>query len=135
MIVSLLYKVARKLLPVPGVLLSRDSTKAAELLVLRHENAALRRQIAGPVRYEPADRFRLAALSNLIPRRRRREIFPATPGTLPAWHRRFIAAKWDYSARRTRTGCPPTRAGPFKKLIPQLAEKTHSGGAGGSRAS
>ncbi|RNF87021.1 integrase, partial [Streptomyces botrytidirepellens] len=23
-----------------------------------------------------------------------------TPGTLLAWHRRFIAAKWDYSARR-----------------------------------
>ncbi|GAA1258051.1 hypothetical protein [Streptomyces aureus] len=73
MIVSLLYKVARKLLSVPGVLLSRDSTKAAELLVLRHENAVLRRQIAGPVRYEPADQFWLAALSKLIPRRRWRE--------------------------------------------------------------
>lgn len=61
MIVSLLYKVDRKLLSVPGVLWSRDSTKAAELLVLRHENAVLRRQIAGPVRYEPAGRFWLAA--------------------------------------------------------------------------
>ncbi|GAA1281620.1 integrase core domain-containing protein [Streptomyces aureus] len=122
MIVSLLYKVARKLLSVPGVLSSRDSTKAAELLVLRHENAVLRRQIAGPVRYEPADRFWLAALSKLIPRRRWREIFPVTPGTLLAWHRRFIAAKWDYSARRTRTGRPPTRAA-LKKLILQLARE------------
>jgi hypothetical protein len=40
-----------------------DSAKDAKLLVLRHENAVLRRQITGPVRYEPADRFWFAALS------------------------------------------------------------------------
>jgi putative transposase len=45
MIVSLLYRVARKLLSVPGVLLRSDTETAAELLVLRHENAVLRRQI------------------------------------------------------------------------------------------
>ncbi|MDH6580501.1 hypothetical protein P3T29_006193, partial [Kitasatospora sp. MAP5-34] len=103
MIVSLLYKVARRLLSAPGVLLRRDTAKDAELLVLRHENAVLRRQVVGPVRYEPADRFWLAALSSLIPRHRWRGVFPVTPGTLLAWHRRFIAAKWDYSARRART--------------------------------
>lgn len=91
MIVSMLYKVARKLLSVPGVLLRRDTAKDAELLVLRYENAVLRRQIAVAVRYEPADRLWLAALSGLIPRRRWREFFPVTPGTLLAWHRRFIA--------------------------------------------
>ena len=68
MIVSLLYKVTRRLLSVPAVLLRRDSTKNAELLVLRHENAVLRRQVPGPIRYEPADRFWFAALSGLIPR-------------------------------------------------------------------
>ncbi|MEV5008319.1 hypothetical protein AB0K74_33160 [Streptomyces sp. NPDC056159] len=41
MIISMLYKVARRLLSFPGVLL--------RLLVLRHENAVLRRQIAGPM--------------------------------------------------------------------------------------
>jgi hypothetical protein len=69
-IVSLLYKVTRRLLSVPAVLLRRDSTKDAELLVLRHENAVLRRQVAGPLHYEPADHFWFAALSRLIPRRR-----------------------------------------------------------------
>lgn len=93
MIVPLLYKATRKLLSVPAVVLRRDSAKDAELLVLRHENAVLRRQIAGPVRYEPADRFWLTALSSLIPRSRWHEVFPVTPGTLLAWHRRFIAAK------------------------------------------
>ncbi|MFF3469073.1 hypothetical protein [Streptomyces sp. NPDC002619] len=57
MIVSLLYKVARKLLCAPSVLLRSEAAKDAELLVLRHENAVLRQQLAGPVRYEPADRF------------------------------------------------------------------------------
>ena len=120
MIVSLLYAVSRKLLSVPAVLLRRDRSKDAELLVLRHENAVLRRQITGPVRYEPADRFWFAALSALIPRRHWNTVFPVTPATLLAWHRRFIAAKWDYTARRRATGRPTTRAA-IKKLILQLA--------------
>ena len=94
---SLLYKVARRLLSVPGVLLRRDTAKDAELLVLRHENAVLRRQLAGPVRYEPEDRFWLTALSALIPRRRWREVFPVAPGTLLAWHRRLITTRWESS--------------------------------------
>ncbi|MFG2561809.1 integrase core domain-containing protein [Streptomyces sp. NPDC048496] len=122
MIISMLYRVARGLLSVPGVLLRRDTAKDAELLVLRHENAVLRRQLAGPVRYEPADRFWLAALSGLIPRRRWRQVFPVTPGTLLARHRRCLAAKWDYSARRARIGRPPTRA-TLRRLILQLARE------------
>ena len=49
MTVSLLYKVTRKLLTVPSVLLRRGTAKDAELLVLRHENAVLRRQLTGPL--------------------------------------------------------------------------------------
>jgi putative transposase len=116
-----LYKVTRKLLSLPSVLLRGDAAKDAELLVLRHENAVLRRQVAGPVRYEPADRFWFAALSSLIPRRHWREIFPVTPGTLLSWHRRFIVAKWDYSARR-RTGRPPTAAA-IRSLVLRLARE------------
>jgi putative transposase len=119
-IVSLLYRLARRLLCVPTVLLRRDVTKDAELLVLRHENAVLRRQITGRVRYEPADRFWFAAVSSLLPRRRWHEIFPVRPATILTWHRRFIAAKWDYSARRRPYGRPPTHA-TIKRLVLQLA--------------
>ncbi len=53
-----------------AVLVSRgDQAKNAELLVLRHEDAALRRN-AGRVQYEPADRVWFAALTRFIPRRR-----------------------------------------------------------------
>ncbi|MBY8852390.1 integrase, partial [Saccharothrix sp. MB29] len=69
MIVSLLFKVACRLLSVPSVLLRSEAAKDVELLVLRHENAVLRRQLAGQVRYEPADRFWFAALSGLVDRR------------------------------------------------------------------
>jgi transposase InsO family protein len=104
------------------VLLRRDSAKDAELLVLRHENAVLRRQVPGPIRYEPADRFWFAALSGLIPRRRWRDVFPVTPATLLAWHRRFITAKWDYTPRRGSIGRPSTPAG-IKKLVLRLAKE------------
>ena len=122
MIVSLLYKVTRKLLSVPSVVLRSETAKDAELLVLRHENAVLRRQLAGRVRYGPADRFWFAALSGLVDRRRWREVFPVTPGTLLAWHRKPVARRWDHFARR-RTGRPPTRAA-IKTLVLRLARET-----------
>jgi hypothetical protein len=58
-----------------------DWPKDAELLVLRHENAVLRRY-AGRVRYDPADRVWFAALARLLPRKRWTGIFPVTPTTL-----------------------------------------------------
>ncbi|MCX4902608.1 integrase core domain-containing protein [Streptomyces sp. NBC_00892] len=120
MIVLLLYRAARTMLSIPAVLLRRDTAKDAELLVLRHENTVLRRQLKGPVRYESADRFWFSALSSLIPRRRWAGVFPVTPGTVLAWHRKLIAKKWDYSARRSRTGRPPTVAA-LRKLVLRLA--------------
>jgi len=68
-IVSLLYKLIRKSLTVPSELLRRGTAKDVEPLVPRHENAVLRRQLAGPLRYDPADRFWFAAVSGLMPRR------------------------------------------------------------------
>lgn len=69
MIFSVACLRARRLLGCLLVLARREVSKDGELLVLRHQNAALRRQV-GRVRYQPGDRLWLAALSRLIPRRR-----------------------------------------------------------------
>ena len=66
MIFSVVYLVARCLLGCLMVLAKREVSKDAELLVLRHENVVLRRQISR-VRYQPDDRLRVSALSQLIP--------------------------------------------------------------------
>jgi hypothetical protein len=61
-----LYLLVRCLLGSLTVLARRQVSKDAELLVLRHENTVLRRQI-GRVRYQRTDRLWLAVLSRLIP--------------------------------------------------------------------
>jgi putative transposase len=86
------------------VLLSRgQASKDAEIMVLRHEVAVLRRQVAGP-KPDWADRAILAALTRLLPAVLRASRL-VTPGTLLAWHRRLITRKWTYPSRpgRART--------------------------------
>ncbi|MGO9222071.1 MAG: hypothetical protein ACLP5E_30540 [Streptosporangiaceae bacterium] len=77
MIFSVAYLLARRLLGCLMVLARREVSKDAELLVVRHENAVLRRQVSR-VRYQPADRLWLAALSRVIPRHQWGEVFAVT---------------------------------------------------------
>jgi len=97
-----------------------DRAKDAELLVLRHQNAVLRRQ-AGRVRYEPGDRVWLAALAWRIPRRCWTGVFSVTSATLLAWHRKLAGSKYDTSKRR-KPGRPPTVPG-IARLVVRLAKE------------
>jgi putative transposase len=105
-LLKIVYLLTCRVLGVAVLVFRGDRAKNAELLVLRHENAVLRRHV-GRVRYEPTDRVWFAALALLVPRRRRAEIFPVTPATLLAWHRRLAAMKYDTRKRR-KPGRPPT---------------------------
>jgi hypothetical protein len=92
-----------------------------ELLVLRHENQVLRRQLSGRLRWDPADRLWLAALSRLVSRRRWPQVFPVTPATILRWHRNLVARKWTCTSRR-RPGRPSTGTS-VKALIIQVARE------------
>ncbi len=94
-----------------------EGSKDAGLLVLRHENAVLRCQ-AGRVRYQPGDRLWLAALSWLIPRRRRAGVFAVTPATLLAWYRRLVTRIWDCTKRRPER---PSAPAAIRKLVIRIA--------------
>ena len=115
---ALAYMFVRFVLALVAVLVRGDVSKEAELLVLRHENAVLRRQVSR-LRYEPADRIWFAALSRLLPRRLWPAVFPVAPATILRWHRRMVTRKWTYTDRR-RPGRPPT-AKAVKRLILRMA--------------
>jgi putative transposase len=74
MLLSLLYRLLRCLLGLLAVLVRSDLSKDVELLVLRHENQVLRRQLTGRLRWDRADRLCLTALSRLVSRRRWPEV-------------------------------------------------------------
>jgi putative transposase len=119
-LLKIVYLLTCRVLSLAVLVFRSDLAKEAELLVLRHENAVLRRH-AGRVRYEPADRAWLAALARLLPRSRWAGVFPVTPATLLAWHRRLAASKYDTSKRR-KPGRPPTIPG-VARLVVRLARE------------
>jgi transposase InsO family protein len=83
----------------------RDSGDLAiEVVMLRHEVAVLRRQVARPD-LRPPDRALLAGLSRLIPRTKLHRFF-VQPDTLLRWHRELVRRKWTYPKPSGRPSIP-----------------------------
>ena len=80
-----------------------ETEREAEILVLRHQLAVLKRTNPRPW-LRRRDRMLIAALSRMVPRVRWSG-FIVTPSTILRWHRELVARKWTF--RHRRTGRPP----------------------------
>ena len=124
MAVRLLYLIFRQVLAGLRLLAGSAQSKNAEILVLRHQIAVLRRQVHRP-RLSWADRVVFAALTGLLsPECRLPRII--APATILRWHRDLVKRRWT-QPRRHRSGGRRT-APELRRLVLRLAAENSSWG-------
>jgi putative transposase len=122
MTLRLLYLLFCQVLRWLALLARSSAAKDAELLMLRHEVAVLRRQVSRP-RVDWADRAVLAGLARLLPRPTRRGLF-VRPETLLRWHQDLVRRRWSYPHQRGR----PATAAEIRALVLRLARENPAWG-------
>jgi hypothetical protein len=119
----LAYLALARVLSWLALLARSDAAKEAEILVLRHEVAVLRRGNPRPT-LSWVDRAFLSALSRLLPTQLRR-LRLVSPRTLLRWHARLVARRWTYPRRQP--GRPPTPQ-PIRALVLRIARENPAWG-------
>jgi putative transposase len=95
---------------------------AIEVVMLRHEVAVLRRQVARPA-LRPADRALLAGFTRILARAKLGRFF-VQPDTLIRWHRELVRRNWTYPKTTGRPKIPPGTV----RLVVRLAKENPTWG-------
>jgi len=122
MTLRLLYLLCCQVLQWLALLARSSAARDAELLLLRHEVAILRRQVTRP-RDDWAAPAALAGLARPVPR----PVWGGCvvqPGKLLRWHRDLVRRRWTYPHRRGR---PPVAA-ELRALVLRLATENPTWG-------
>jgi putative transposase len=114
----LAYRMLGRVLGWLVLLVRSDAAKDAEILVLRHEVAVLRRTNQRPP-LTWVDRAFLSAVARLLPTQLR-QLRLASPRTLLRWHTQLVARRWTYPRRHP--GRPPV-AQPVRALVLRIARE------------
>ena len=100
-----------------------DAWKTAEILILRHQLAVLRRRQPHRPKLTWADRALLVTLLGVIPKARRQGLRSlVTPDTILRWQRDIVRRRWAVRSMRGKTGRPATRRN-IRALILRLARE------------
>ncbi len=100
-----------------------ETWKSAEILILRHQLAILRRRQPRRPKLNWADRALLATLLSVIPKARRQGLrLLVTPDTILRWHRDIVRRRWAARSTHAKTGRPATRRN-IKALVLRLARQ------------
>jgi putative transposase len=97
-LVRLIYRSLAALLSWLALSARSSASKNAEILILLHEVAVLRRSNPKP-RIDRADRALFAALARSLPKALLVHRI-VTPGTLLRWHRLMVTKKWTQPGHR-----------------------------------
>jgi hypothetical protein len=119
---SFLYLAFVRTLQLVGLRRCNADDLAIEVVILRHEVAVLRRQVARPA-LRPTDRALFAGLSRLISQAKLGR-FLVQPDTLLRWHRDLVCRKWTYPRPPGR----PTIPAGTVQLVIRLARENPAWG-------
>src|ERR1700729_1904868 len=110
MCLRLLFLLTTRLAAWPRLSQREETWKTAEILILRHQLAALQRRCPHRPDLNWADRALHATLLGVMPKARRHGMrLLVTPDTILRWHRDIVRRRWATRSRLGRTGRPATR--------------------------